>query len=144
MLYQDNDHKIIAVINPNIASPQLMNALGHATAGLLSKFRNLDDMQLLKYSFQSDESDPSYISRYPYIILKAKNNNQLKALHQTVNDTGIVHNTFTDSMLGSSADDQMLKTKNTNVDDLTYFLIVMFGEADVLTPLTKKFSLFNG
>jgi hypothetical protein len=144
MFYQDNDHKTIAVINPAISSPQLMNALGHVTAGLASKLSSLDELQLLQYSFQSDLSDPAHISRYPYIILKSKNNNQLKTLHQTINEAGIIHNVFTDSMLGASAEEQMSNTKNTPVDDLTYFLIAMFGKAEVLAPLTKKFSLFNG
>jgi hypothetical protein len=76
--------------------------------------------------------------------LKAKNNNQLKTLHQAVNELGIIHNVFTDSMLGASAEEQVSNTKNTAMDGLTYFSIVMFGKADVLAPLTKKFSLFNG
>jgi Protein of unknown function (DUF2000) len=144
MLYQDNEFKTITVINPTISSPQLMNGLGHATAGLVSKLGNLDELQLLKYPFQSDDSDPAHISRYPYIILKSKNNNQLKTLHQTINEAGIIHNVFTDSMLGASAEEQMSNTKSTAMDDLTYFLIVMFGKAEVLAPLTKKFSLFKG
>jgi len=144
MLYQDNDYKTIAVINPAIGVPQLMNALGHATSGLLSKASASNDLQFLKYAFQEDWSNPSHISRYPYIVLKAKNNNQLKTLHQALNEAEIVHNAFTDSMLGSSADEQMASTQNTSMAELTYFVITMFGKAETLAPLTRKFSLFNG
>jgi hypothetical protein len=143
-MYQDNDHKTIAVINSNSNLPQLMNALGHSTLGLVSKLTTLEDLQLLTYPFQSTDCVSSQISRYPYIILKAKNNNQLKTLHQAVNELGIIHNAFTDSMLGASAEEQISNTKNTAMDGLTYLSIIMFGKADVLAPLTKKFSLFNG
>jgi hypothetical protein len=144
VLYQDNDYKTIAVINPNINPPQLLNALGHATAGLLSKFGTSGDMQFLKYEFQGDWSEASHISRYPYIILKAKNNTQLTTLHHALNEAGIVHNAFTDSMLGASAEEQMSNTSSTSMDNLTYMAIVMFGKTEFLTPLTRKFSLFNG
>ncbi len=144
MLYQDNDYKTIAVVNPNINPPQLMNALGHATAGLVSKIGGSEDLQFLKYEFQEGWSDPSHISQYPYIILKAKNNNQLKTLHQALNEAGLVHNAFTHSMLGASAEEQISNTKSTRMDDMTYMAIVMFGKTEALTSFTRKFSLFNG
>jgi Protein of unknown function (DUF2000) len=97
-----------------------------------------------KYEFNEEWSEPSHISRYPYIVLKAKNNNQLKTLHQAVNEQVIVHNVFTNSMLGTSAEEQIRNTKNTCMDDLTYLVIVMFGKSDSLGVITRKFSLFKG
>lgn len=144
MQYENNQSKFIAVINPQIEFPQLMNALGHITAGIMAKANNSDEMEFLKYEFEANWAEPSAIALYPFIILKAKNNNQLKTLHLTVNEAGILHNVFTDSMLGSSATEQMEQTKNTKTDDLTYFCIVLFGNSETLTPLTKKFSLFKG
>ncbi|NEU79882.1 DUF2000 domain-containing protein [Nostoc sp. UIC 10630] len=143
-MYADNQCKLIAVVNPQIESPKLMNALAHITAGLVAKTNNLDEMQFLKYEFQADWTTPSLISLYPFIILKAKNNNQLKTLHQAANEVGILHNVFTDSMLGASAIEQMDNTKNINTGDLTYFCVVLFGASDQLAALTRKFSLFKG
>jgi hypothetical protein len=54
-MYQDNDHKTIAVINSNSNLPQLMNALGHSTLGLVSKLTTLEDLQLLTYPFHHIE-----------------------------------------------------------------------------------------
>lgn len=143
-MYTDNQSKFIAVINPKIEMPKLMNALGHITAGLVAKCKNPEDMQFLKYEFEADWTTASLISLYPFIILTAKNNNQLKTLHQAANEAGIIHNVFTDSMLGASATEQMQNTKIANTNDLTYFSVALFGSAEQLTTLTRKFSLFKG
>ncbi len=142
-MYADNEFKFVAVVNPKIEIPQLMNALGHMTAGLIAQADDVGQMKFLQYKFQADWAIPSSISFYPFIILKAKNSNQLKTLHQAANDTGILHNIFTDSMLGTSALEQIENTKNTNPDSLTYFGVVLFAPSNQLTTLTRKFSLFN-
>ncbi len=142
-MYENNELKFIAVLNPKIETPKLMNALGHLTAGLMTKLKELDDVQFLNYEFDRDILEPSSISLYPFIVLKAKNNNQLKTLHQTANDLGLVHNVFTDTMLAANAIEQISNTKNTNLDDLVYFGIVLFGDREQLAELTRKFSLFS-
>lgn len=144
-MYANNEFKFIAVVNDKIEIPKLMNALGHTTAGLMSKANDSFGMEFLKYKFSGEFVQPSLIALCPYIILKAKNNNQLKTLHLAVNEKAILHNVFTDTMLGASAEEQITQTKNTKVDDLTYFCIILFGKYEEdLKPLTKKFSLFKG
>lgn len=143
-MYADNQFKFIAVINPKIEMPKIMNALGHITAGLVAKYQKFEDMQFLKYEFEADSTTPSLLSLYPFIILTAKNNNQLKTLHQVANEAGIIHNVFADSMLGASALEQMQNTKTAKTNDLTYFGVILFGSDEKLTPLTRKFSLFKG
>ena len=94
-MYIDNQYKFVAVVNPKIEIPKLMNALGHITAGLMAQANNQEKMQFLKYEFQADWTTPSLISLYPYIVLKAKNSNQLRTLHRAANEAGILHNVFT-------------------------------------------------
>jgi hypothetical protein len=142
-MYADNQYKFVAVLNPKTEIAQLMNALGHLTAGLIAKANNLEEMRFLKYEFQADWATPSTISLYPFIILKAKNNNQLKTLHQAANEAGILHNAFTESMLASSAVEQVENTKNIQTDDLIYLGIVLFGQSEKLEALTRKFSIFK-
>lgn len=143
-MYTDNQHKFVAVVNPKIEIPKLMNGLGHITAGLMAQANNQEEMQFLKYEFQADWTTPSLISLYPYIVLKAKNSNQLRTLHRAANEAGILHNVFTDSMLGASADEQMANTKNTDTENLNYFCVALFGASDRLATMTRKFSLFRG
>lgn len=71
-MYTNNESKFVAVLNPKIEIPKLMNALGHITAGLVAKTDSLDRMKFLKYEFQADWSVPTFLSFYPFIILKAK------------------------------------------------------------------------
>lgn len=142
-MYADNQYKFIAVINPKIEMPKLLNSLGHITAGLVAKCTDLEDMQFLKYEFEATWATPSLISLYPFIILSAKTNNQLKTLHQAANEAGILHNVFTDSMLGASSVEQIQNTQNTKTDELIYFSVVLFGPAAHLATLTRKFSLFK-
>lgn len=146
MLYEDNHLKFAAILNPKIEMAKLMNATGHATAGLIDKASSIESFQFLKYNFCSDAewASPASISRYPYIALEAKNNNQLKTLHRAAAEANILHNVFTESMLGASATEQMQQTLTANPDDLIYFCIVLFGSSEELAPLTRKFSLFKG
>ncbi|WP_264319661.1 DUF2000 domain-containing protein [Zarconia navalis] len=143
-MYADNDSKFIAVLNRKIETPKLMNALGHMTVGLMAKLPAVDKSKPLKYEFEASWADPSLISLYPFILLAAKNNNQLKTLHLRANELGVCHNAFTDSMLGSSASEQQQQTKEVETDNLTYFGIVIFGATEQLTDLTRKYSLFKG
>ncbi len=46
-------------------------------------------------------------------------------------------------MLGRSAEDQLVQTKNSKESELEYFGICLFGKAEQLNILTKKFSLFR-
>ena len=142
-MYIDNESKFIAVINAKTEIGPAMNALGHITAGLMAKVSDFDSMDFLKYEFETQKFTPAILSRYPFIILKAKSNNHLKSLHQALNNSGILHNVFTDSMLGSSAKEQQKNTKNTGIEDLTYLAIVMFGKTEQLTTFTRKFSIFK-
>jgi hypothetical protein len=143
MLYSDNEHKFVAVLNKKTDLPYLMNALGHMTAGLLAQCENLEAMRFLDYR-DSENKTLSMVSHYPFIVLIAKNGNQIRTLRKAAEEAGILYNCFADSMLGSSAEEQLGNTRNTKEADLEYFGICLFGASEILNPLTKKFSLFKG
>ena len=142
-MYEKTDYKFVAVVNSKIEIPKLMNCLAHITAGLVAKTNDLEMMQFLDYEFQKDTISSSTISPYPFIILKAKNNNQLQTLHQSATVSKIAHNVFTESMLGSSALEQLENTQNSPIEDLTYFGIALFGSVEKIEALTRKFSIFR-
>jgi hypothetical protein len=142
VMYNDNDYKFIAVLNGKIDTSKLMNALGHMTAGLVSLNSDLAQMKFLEYVDADGGKHPA-ISHYPFIVLKADNSNQIRTLRNLVMETGILYNDFTASMLGASAQDQLDATKSSAEKDLEYFGICLFGPAEKLNPMTKKFSLFR-
>lgn len=143
-MYQDNSRKFVAILNQKQPIGLLMNALGHTVAGFLSKQRaHLDEMAFLRYQDRDGVID-AHISQSPLIVLKAKNGNQLRTVRQAAQAAGIPWNVFTDTMLGTSAADQLQKTRNATEAELDYIALYLFGAAADLDPLTRKFSLFGG
>lgn len=140
-MYENNDFKFVVVLDAKVPIGQLMNALSHIVAGLVS-LGDLNQFRFLKYVDGDDTNHPA-ISFYPFIILKAKNSNQIRKLRNDAIKEGILYNDFTSSMLGFSAEDQMQKTRETKEAELEYFGIALFGEAKSLNVLTKRFSLFS-
>lgn len=141
MLYKDNSFKFVAVLNRKVPLPQLMNALGHMTAGLTSQC-DFRDLAFLRYQ-DGDGSVHPNISQYPFIVLSAKNGNQIRTLRYAAIQQGIHFSDFVDTMLGSSAEDQLQKTRSTKEINLDYFGICLFSSAAKLDELTRKFSLFT-
>lgn len=144
MNYADNDYKFVAVVNRKIALPRLLNALGHICVGLtsLALGDDIGAMRFLTYKDGSDTEHPA-ISHWPFIVLEAKNGNQIRTLREVARTNGILYNDFVDTMLGHSAEHQLQQTASAQETDLDYFAIVLFGSSQQLQPLTKKFSLWS-
>ena len=142
-MYADNEHKFIGVLNTKIEVPRLLNALGHLTAGLVYQCEDPKSMRFLRYEDANGGVHPA-ISHYPFIILAAKNGNQIRMVRQAAVEQGVLFNDFVDAMLGGSAEEQLRKTRITPEADLEYIGICLFGRSDVLNALTRKFSLFKG
>lgn len=140
-MYADNHRKLVAISNRQYTVPQLQNAVLHATIGLV-KLVGIDAFQLLNYD--NDELGVhAQISLFPNVGLAAKNGSQLLNTYRQANDANIACNIFCESMLGASADEQVRQTKEATLENLKPMVVVLFGEADVLHPLTKKFSVLK-
>src|SRR5215217_8397794 len=117
--YADNGHKFVAVLNGKIELPRLVNALGHISAGLTAQHGDEAEMRFLQYEDSDGGLHPG-ISHYPFIVLAARNGNQIRTLRQAAIDAGITCCDFVDTMLGESAEDQLRSTRQTREEDLTY------------------------
>lgn len=143
MAYQDNHKKFVAVLNRKHPLPRLLNAVTHATIGMAPRI-NHADAEFMSYPNDQDGWDAT-LTRFPFIILEAKNSDHLAAVIKTAREQGIAHNIFTSSMIeGGTADEQVINTKAAAGETLDYMAITLFGTADEINPLTKKFSLFKG
>jgi len=138
----ENNKKFVAVLNKRFEIWKLFNALGHATAGLISLNKDIEDFWFLDYKDADNKSHPA-ISHYGFIILKADNSNQILRLRQTCQEKSILSNDFTSSMTIWTSMEQLDKTSQTKEQDLDYMCIVMFGDSDEISTFTKKFSLFK-
>jgi hypothetical protein len=131
--------KFVAVLNKKIETGKAMNALAHMTVGLVNSNSNLD-MGVIDYK---DKDNGSHLaSKYPYIILKAKNSNQIRTFRNNLIEKDIPFASFTNAMTVGTWEEQIEKSKSTPEEDLEYYGICMLGDKKQLDNLTKKFSLW--
>jgi hypothetical protein len=141
-MYADNQYKWVVVLNRRVQLPQLLNAVAHLALDMRAQCN--DEVAGLFHSYKDSEAKlMSTISNWPVIVLQANNGDQLRTLRAAALATGIPCQTFADTMLGQSAEDQLRRTKATSEDNLEYFAVLLFGKAEELQVLVKRYSLFS-
>lgn len=134
------NNKLVAVMNEKIEQGILMNALAHMCIGFGAKIGEAP-LRLTDYRDADDGSHPC-ISEMPFMILKA-NSNKIRGLRQAAQQHNIQFVDFTDTMTIGTYLEQIEKTKLTKEEALTYFGIVLFGDWDLVSELTRKYSLLK-
>jgi hypothetical protein len=127
-------------MNEKIEAGVIMNALAHMCIGFGSEIGK-DPLRLTDYIDGDGGSHPS-ISEMPFMILKA-NSNKIRNLRHAAKEAGIKFVDFTDTMTIGSYVEQLERTKLTKDADLIYYGIVLFGDWDKVSELTRKFSLWK-
>jgi len=133
-------NKLVAVMNEKIEPGIVMNALAHMCIGFGSEIGK-EALRLTNYVDADGSSHPS-ISEMPFMILKS-NSNKIRALRQAVSMEKIPFVDFTNTMTMGSYLEQIERTKQTKEADLIYYGIVLFGNWDKVSELTRKFSLWK-
>ena len=138
--------KLVVVLNKKIETARLMNAVAHMAFGLAGGIEDKHSLELVDYKNADGGLHPN-ISEIGFIILSAKNSNQIRTLRKNAIAAGLAHTDFMDTMLcGTAANkyrEQIEKTAATKEEDLEYIGICLFGEFEELNSLTKKFSLWR-
>jgi hypothetical protein len=78
----------------------------------------------------------------PFIILKA-NSNKIRTLRGAAIEKGIEYVDFTNTMTIGTYEEQITRSLETKEKDLEYYGIVMLGDYEKVSELTKKFSLWR-
>jgi hypothetical protein len=133
-------NKLVAVLNKSVDVGKVMNALAHMCIGLGAAIGK-EDLRLTHYQ-DGDGSSHPHISEIPFIILSG-NSNKIRKLREESIANGIQFNDFTETMTVGTYQEQIARTLTVKEQDLIYYGIVMFGEWDKVTALTKKFSLWK-
>ena len=133
-------NKIVAVLNKSVEPGKAMNALAHLCIGLGSVIGK-DTLRLTDYRDADNGSHP-YISEYPFIIL-SENSNKIRKLRNEALTNNILFNDFTDTMTVGTYQEQIERTKQVKDENLIYYGIVLFGDWNKVTELTRKFSLWR-
>lgn len=135
-------NKFVAVLNEKVPIGALMNALAHMAAGLVGSHMNTSEMRFDNYADADGGIHPS-ISDHPFIILGAENSNQIRTLREVAIEAKIHFTDFTSTMTVGAYREQKERTRSTSEANLEYYGMCMFGPAQVLSVLTKKFSLWR-
>ena len=135
-------NKLVAVLNEKIEVGVAMNALAHMIVGLGASVKNKEELRLVNYT-DADENSHANISEIPFMVLKARNSNKLRILRQGLIANNIKFVDFTNTMTIGTYQEQIDKSKQTKEADLEYYGIAIFGDWNIVSELTKKFSLFK-
>lgn len=133
-------NKLVAVLNKDIEPGKIMNALAHMAIGLGAVIGK-DALRLSDYR-DADGGEHPFISEMPFIILSEKSN-KIRKIRQEAMSHHILMNDFTDSMTLGTYQEQIERTAKIKEADLTYYGIVLFGDWDKVSELTKKCSLWR-
>jgi hypothetical protein len=133
-------NKLVAVMNEKLEPGIIMNALAHMCIGFGSQIGK-DPLRLTNYLDADGETHP-FISEMPFMILKA-NSNKIRGLRQAALEAKIEFVDFTHTMTIGTYIEQLEKTKETRDEDLIYYGIVLFGDWQKVSELTRKFSLWK-
>ncbi len=142
MNHTPTTHKFIAVLNKKVPVGTAMNALAHCAAGLAASYDEPEAMRFDDYHDKDSGVHPA-ISDNPFIILRADNSNKLRTLRQEAQAAGIHCNDFTSTMTSGTYVEQHERTSQTFETELEYYAVCLFGEAEKINALTKKFSLWR-
>lgn len=134
------ENKLVAVINEKIEPGVAMNALAHMCIGFGATL-GVEALRLVDYIDANQGIHPQ-ISEMPFIILKA-NSNKIRETRKAAQAANIRYADFTDTMTIGTYVEQLERTLKTHEPDLTYYGIVLFGPWDVVSAMTKKFSLLK-
>ena len=136
------EKKLVAVMNEKIEVGVAMNALAHMTVGLGASVEKKEELRLTNYA-DADCNSHANISEIPFMVLKARNSNQLRQLRQDLIENNIEFVNFINTMTVGTYEDQIKLSAQTNEEDLEYYGIAMFGDWKKVSELTRKFSLWR-
>lgn len=137
-----NNKKLVAVLNEKIDTGKAMNALAHMSLGLGGSVENKEELRLTNYK-DADNGDHANISERGFVILKAENSNKIRTLRKAAINNNIGYVDFTNTMTEGTYEDQLKRSSETKEENLEYYGIILFGDLEIITELTRKFSLWK-
>jgi hypothetical protein len=135
--------KIIALLNKRIETGKAMNALAHCMAGAVNHMgeEGRTALKFLNFVDAGGQTYPS-ISARSFVILRGTESDIRKARQRSI-EAGISAVCFSESMTGETYREQLQRTSETPSEAMSFFALVLAGPAELLNPITKKYSLWR-
>lgn len=134
------ENKLVAILNKDIEPGVVLNALGHMCIGMGADIGKTP-LRLDTYSDAGGNPYPD-ISQIPFIILRAKGN-EIRKTVTAAREHSLKYSVFLNTMTGGTYVEQLARTKETLEEQLVYYGCVLFGAWDLVSQLTRKFSLWR-
>lgn len=142
--YIPTTHQFVCLVNKKITAPQLLNAVGHMSVGLVNQYRSDTSAMRFRDFIDKDKTIHPSTSENGFIVLRSENSNQIRTLRNKLIEEDVPFTDFTATMVSGTYVDQQNEFDATSELDLDYFGICFFAEKDKSRELTKKFSLYVG
>lgn len=135
-------NKLVAVVNKQIETGVVMNAVAHMCLGFGAHMGSTD-LHLMDFKNADGFIYPN-ISKMPFIILREKNSSKIANLLLKAKESGIQYSAFTNTMTEGTWEDQEKRTLASKEEEIIFYGLVLFGPQEIVTELTKKLSLYRG
>jgi len=135
--------KLVVLVNKRLPSGVTMNALAHAVAGLVNLIgeQGRSGLNFLSFSDKDGQVYPS-VSARSFIVLRGTDGD-IRKLRRAATEAGFPTVCFHDAMTGDTYVEQLERSKTTNTSELTYYAVAVFGRANLLAPLTRRYSIWR-
>lgn len=135
-------HKFVAVLNKKVEIGKVLNVLAHLSISIVADAtpEQIQEMGIVNYTDKDENVHKA--SKNSFVILKADNGNQIRTVRNAAKENGVLYVDFTNTMQEGTFLEQLEKTNQTAEAELDYYGIVLFGEIDKVSELTRKFSLW--
>ncbi|UTM59521.1 DUF2000 domain-containing protein [Photobacterium sp. CCB-ST2H9] len=140
-LPDENQKRFVVVLNKKLELGRTLNVLGHISVGLSAQLEQ-GMAHYVDYTDKDGQVHPS-LSHYPFIVLKADNSNKIRNVREAALAKGVTFTDFTHTMTDGGSLHQQAVTAETAEADLEYMGIGLFGDAEMLKEMTRKFSLYR-
>lgn len=141
MDYDYRGKKIVAVLCNKLEIGVALNVLGHLSVSI-----GHNAMDHMGRAVLVDASGTRHlgISKYPFIITKAKASKIRVAIEAARNNSNIIFADFPQQMLDTGHDDELAQSlSSADEKELMYLGAVFYGNSDDINALTNKFSLYK-